>query len=184
MNFEIEKIKIAKVETEDKMLFNIFGLSDGKPFVIEDKEILTDYLDDETLLELSNEMLTTKEIMDFNNELKALWEKEDLTGIKVVLKEKMTARDFADKLKAIMDTFYSEIHKPMVELLNEYKKDNADSNYYSISGYEGVNRIEDMALLTAWMLDKLDNKQDCFAGGRDYRGSKTKAIRKALGYTI
>ena len=107
MNFEIERIKIAKVETENKMLFNIFGLSDGKPFVIEDKEILTDYLDDETLLELSNEMLTTKEIMDFNNELKALWEKEDLTGIKVVLKEKMTARDFADKLRAIMDTFYS-----------------------------------------------------------------------------
>ena len=37
MNFEIERIKIAKVETENKMLFNIFGLSDGKPFVIEVK---------------------------------------------------------------------------------------------------------------------------------------------------
>ncbi len=100
------------------------------------------------------------------------------------IKKQMTSQEFADKLKDIMEVFYENVHKPMVELLNDYKESNPDTNTYSVSGYEGVKRLDDMALLTAWMLDKLDNRQDCFVGGNGYRGSKTKAIRKALGYTM
>ena len=99
-------------------------------------------------------------------------------------KKQITSQEFAEKLKDIMGVFYEQVHKPMVNLLLDFKATNPETNTYSVSGYEGVKQLDDMAMLTAWMLDKLDNRQDCFTGGKDYRGSKTKAIRKALGYTL
>ncbi len=90
---------------------------------------------------------------------------------------------FLKELGEIMDKFYKEIHTPLVNLVNEYKEneDTRDLYYFTYQG--NFKKLDDMALLTAWVTDRIDDRK-AFPESKTYRGSLTKKIRKALGYNL
>ena len=90
---------------------------------------------------------------------------------------------FLKELGKIMDKFYEEIHAPLVNLVNEYKENEDTRDLYYFTYQENFKKLDDMALLTAWVTDRLDNRVACVSN-KTYRGSLTKKIRKALGYNL
>lgn len=95
----------------------------------------------------------------------------------------MTEEKFLKELNGIMEKFYDEIHSPLVKLIQEYTKEENSKDYYSLSGYDAIKKLDDMALLTGWTIDHL-NKLEGFVGSPTYKKTLTKKIRKALGYTF
>jgi hypothetical protein len=71
----------------------------------------------------------------------------------------------------------------MVNLVNEYIENNETTSLYDLSYQENFKKLDDMALLTAWVIDRLDGRVACI-GDKSYRGSLLKKVRKALGYTL
>ena len=95
----------------------------------------------------------------------------------------MQEEKFLKELNGIMETFYNEVHAHLVKLIQEYTKEENSKSYYSLSGYDAIKKLDDMALLTGWTIDQL-NKLDDYVGSPTYKKSLVKKIRKALGYTL
>jgi len=95
----------------------------------------------------------------------------------------MNKEEFLKELGDIMNKFYGEIYTPMVNLVNEYIENNETISLYDLSYQENFKKLDDMALLTAWVIDRLDGRIGCISD-KTYRGSLLKKIRKALGYTL
>jgi hypothetical protein len=83
-------------------------------------------------------------------------------------------------------------HKKAFELLwgdvvadiIQYTEDNPDEKEMSYFHNTVMSRLVDSLCLSgAWIDDRLNGKSGV-PGAADYRGSRTKAIRKALGYNI
>ena len=90
---------------------------------------------------------------------------------------------FLKEVKIIMAKFYDEVHAPLVKAVQEYKENNPDAkNSYNLSGFDGFKQLDDMALLTAWTIDKLDDLEG-FVDSPTYKKTLTKKIRKVLGFT-
>ena len=89
---------------------------------------------------------------------------------------------FFKKMNKIIDKFHTEIHKPMVDLVNEYKENENAKSFDYFEYKEEIRRLDDFALLTGWIIDRLDDKKG-FIGSPAYNKTLTKKIRKALGFT-
>jgi hypothetical protein len=95
----------------------------------------------------------------------------------------MTDEKFIKELGKILETFYNEVHDPLVKLVQEYKQGENSKSYESLWGYTEINRLDNLALPTAWIQDYLNNIQG-YVGSPTYNKSRTKKIRKALGYNL
>ena len=68
--------------------------------------------------------------------------------------------------------------------VNEFLKQNPDhAGYYSFQAQETDRLVDALCLSGAWIRDRLSGKKGV-PGTKEYRGSLTKRIRKALGYNI
>ena len=90
---------------------------------------------------------------------------------------------FLAKVHNIMDTFYKEVQTPLVEAVNQYVKEEHETYDNSLYVKEDIKAIETLAFLTAWVEDRLNDKE-AWTGSKDYPKSRARKIRKALGYTI
>lgn len=90
---------------------------------------------------------------------------------------------FLEELGKIMDKFYNEVHTPLVNLVNKYKENENTKSLYFFTYQENFKKLDDMALLTAWVTDHIDDRE-AFPDSKTYRGSLTQKIRKALGFTV
>ena len=95
----------------------------------------------------------------------------------------MNKDEFLKEVSNLMEKFYNEVHAPLVKVVNEYKENEDSKTYYDLCYEQCIKRLDDMALLTAWVIDHLDNKEG-FVGSRTYNKSLTKKIRKALGFNM
>ena len=98
----------------------------------------------------------------------------------------MNREELDKELKEAIEIFYKEVHPKVVNAVNSYLEvtDGTNPTGYSISHLEGISKLDSFAFLTAWAVDHLNGREDTFVGGKGYRGSLTKKIRKALGYTL
>ena len=92
-------------------------------------------------------------------------------------------KQFLAKVHSIMDTFYKEVQTPLVEAVNQYIKEEHETYDHSLYVKEDIRAIENLAFITAWVEDHLNDKE-AWTGSKDYTKSRTRKIRKALGYTI
>ena len=90
---------------------------------------------------------------------------------------------FLAKVHNIMNTFYEEVQTPLVEAVNQYVKEEHETYDCSLCVKEDIKAIENLACITAWVEDRLNDKE-AWTGSKDYPKSRTRKIRKALGYTI
>ena len=97
-------------------------------------------------------------------------------------KEERT-KQFLAKVHNIMNTFYKEVQTPLVEVVNKYVSEEHETYNYNLWAKEDIKAIENLAFLTAWVEDHLNDKE-AWTGSKDYSKSRTRKIRKALGYTI
>lgn len=66
---------------------------------------------------------------------------------------------------------------------NEFIKTNPDINMHSLQGTRIENLIDYLIISGAWIEDRF-NKKSGVTSSKNYRGSLTKKVRKALGYTF
>lgn len=93
----------------------------------------------------------------------------------------MTEKEYKQKILDLMSKFIGEIHNELVDLTIEFVKDNPDRHYDSVFLPDDQRKIEQMALTTAWLEDRLNNLSGLDI--QNSRKSRTKKILKALGYT-
>ena len=93
----------------------------------------------------------------------------------------MEQEELDQKLKEAMEIFYSQVHPVIVNAVNKWVED-GHTSIYDVLALKYVRKLDDLALLTGWALDKLDGRNTSIY--KEYRGSQTKKIRKALGYTL
>ena len=98
----------------------------------------------------------------------------------------MNREELDKELKEAIEIFYKEVHPKVVNAVNSYLEvtDGTNPTGSSIYNLEGVSKLDDLALTTAWAIDHLNGRENTFVGGKGYRGSLTKKIRKALGYSL
>ena len=82
-----------------------------------------------------------------------------------------------------MNTFYKEVQTPLVEAVNQYINEEHETYDCSLCVKEDIKAIENLAFMTAWVEDRLNDKE-AWTGSKDYAKSRTRKIKKALGYTI
>ncbi len=86
----------------------------------------------------------------------------------------MTKARYQKRMKQHSETF-QKLWNKMAQETNQFIEDNPDIGMYSL---QDIERISDsLAMRGAWIIDRINGKLP-----RD-RGSLTKKIRKALGYT-
>ena len=90
---------------------------------------------------------------------------------------------FLAKVHNIMNTFYKEVQTPLVEAVNRYIKEEHETYNNSLYTRDDIKAIESLAFMTAWVEDQLNGKE-AWTGSKDYAKSRTRKIKKALGYTI
>lgn len=93
----------------------------------------------------------------------------------------MTEQEYRQKVLDLMSKFVGEIHNELVALTTEFIKDNPDRQYDNVFLPEDQRLIDKMALTSAWLEDRLNGLDGWEI--RIARKSRTKKIRKALGYT-
>ena len=92
----------------------------------------------------------------------------------------MTREEFDRKMFHYHVKFNEEIWQDIVTDVNKFIDDNPNDKY--TEGY--VEKIVDNLMLSgAWIQDRLNGKTGC-PGLRNYRGSLSKKVRKAIGYTM
>lgn len=87
----------------------------------------------------------------------------------------MTKEEF-EKLMGEQCGKIQSVFVKMIKITQEFKKESPDTTLYSMPELD--RRISDIAEGAAWFVDDLNSVR------KDQRGSMTKKIRKALGYTI
>lgn len=80
-----------------------------------------------------------------------------------------------------MSKFVGEIHNQLVDLTTEFIKDNPDIHYQSVFFPDDERKIDQMAFTAGWLEDRLNGLTG--SDIQNSRKSRTKKIRKALGYT-
>lgn len=93
----------------------------------------------------------------------------------------MTEQEYRQKVLDLMSKFVGEIHNELVDLTTEFIKDNPDRHYDSVFLPDDQRKIDQMAFTTGWLEDRLSGLSGLDI--QNSRKSKTKKIRKALGYT-
>jgi hypothetical protein len=92
----------------------------------------------------------------------------------------MTKEEFTTKMVQHEKTF-NELWSKIVQDVNEFTEQNPNTTMYSL---QKVDRIVDgLCLSGAWIEDRINGKSGN-PHAKEYRGSRTKAVRKALGYTL
>ena len=93
----------------------------------------------------------------------------------------MTEQEYRQKVLDLMSKFVGEIHNELVNLTTEFIKDNPDRHYQSVFFPDDERKIDQMALTVGWLEDRLNGLNGLDI--QNSRKSRTKKIRKALGYT-
>ena len=92
----------------------------------------------------------------------------------------MKKQDFTERMKQ-HESKFDAIWQDIVSDVNEYIKDNPEETMYSLNS---VDKFTDSLCLSgAWIQDRINGKSGVSSNPK-YRGSLTKKIRKALGYTF
>ena len=79
---------------------------------------------------------------------------------------------------------FDKLRAKIVNDVNEFIKKNPEVTTYTLYQYKDVESFVDTLCLSgAWIQDRIDGKSGV-PGLENYRGSLTKKIRKALGYTL
>ncbi|MCP4648762.1 MAG: hypothetical protein GY853_01600 [PVC group bacterium] len=96
-----------------------------------------------------------------------------------------TQKQLKKRLKQLHNHFQKEVHYKMVEAVSEYLQnndslDNSDIQYQ----VKEIEELTDSLILSgAWLYDRIQGKI-CTTHNKDYKGSLTKKVRKALGFNI
>lgn len=93
----------------------------------------------------------------------------------------MTEKEYRQKVLDLMSKFIGEIHNELVDLTIKFIKDNPDRHYDSVFLPDDQRKIDTMAFTTGWLEDRLNGLN--YFDTQNSRKSRTKKIRKALGYT-
>ena len=94
----------------------------------------------------------------------------------------MTEQEYRQKVLDLMSKFVGEIHNELVDLTTEFIKGNPDKHYDDVFSSTEQRQIDQMALTTGWLEDRIDGLSGLDI--QNSRKSRTKKIRKALGYTF
>lgn len=79
---------------------------------------------------------------------------------------------------------FDKLWLEIVNDINQYLEDNPEENNFYPFLYTQIDEfIDSLCLSGAWIHDKLNRKKG-IPGSSDYKGSKTKKIRKALGFNL
>ena len=87
------------------------------------------------------------------------------------------------RLKFLDDSFHKNIHMKAVTAVNKYLTNNKPMDKSNVWIAEIDHMVDNLCLSGAWIYDHLQGKI-CTTHNKDYRGSLTKKIRKALGYNL
>ena len=72
----------------------------------------------------------------------------------------------------------------MVQDVNQYLTDNPEEkSFYPFENTKIDKFCDSLSLSGAWIYDRLDGKSGN-PHAKEYKGSRTKGVRKALGYTL
>lgn len=93
----------------------------------------------------------------------------------------MTEQEYKQKVLDLMSKFVGEIHNELVNLTTEFIKDNPGRHYDSVFLPDDQRQIDTMAFTVGWLEDRINGISGLDI--RNSRKSRTKKIRKALGYT-
>ncbi len=94
----------------------------------------------------------------------------------------MTKEQYIQKMEKHSKTFL-KVWDEIVKDTNSFIEDNPkENNYYYVRGSKVETLIESLSLSGAWIHDRLNGKIG-IVSDKKYRGSLTKKIRKALGFT-
>ena len=93
----------------------------------------------------------------------------------------MTKDEFVKRMEGYENTF-DDLWVKIVQDTNKFIEDNPDVGMYSL--HNNIEKfIDQLCLSGAWIYDRIEGKSST-PSNRNYRGSLTKKIRKALGYTF
>ena len=93
----------------------------------------------------------------------------------------MKKEEFIKRMKDHENNF-DELWQKIVMDTNTFIEDNPDIGMYSLQN--NIEKfIDQLCLSGAWIYDRIEGKSG-IPSNRNYRGSLTKKIRKALGYTF
>ena len=81
------------------------------------------------------------------------------------------------------DKKFSKLWDKIVTDTNAFIKDNPDTGWYSLQNTKVETMVDYLALSGAWIHDRINGKTGV-VGLKNYRGSLSKKIRQALGYTL
>jgi hypothetical protein len=91
----------------------------------------------------------------------------------------MTRKQYLKRMKQHENTF-DMLWVKIVKETNEFIKDNPETTTSSLNQIEKF--VDSICLSGAWIQDRINGKSGVTSDPK-YRGSLTKGIRKALGYT-
>ncbi len=78
---------------------------------------------------------------------------------------------------------FEKLWTKIVKDVNEYVETNPEKTFYSFEYSDIEKFIDSLCLSGAWIKDRIDGKSG-LPHNKNYKGSLTKGIRKALGYTL
>lgn len=98
---------------------------------------------------------------------------------------KMTEEELIESMKSFESEF-DILWTKIVSATNQYLKDNPEHSSFGMFNHSTQNRLEkfidSLSMSGAWVHDRLNKKSGVYHN-KNYRGSMSKRIRKALGYT-
>ena len=92
----------------------------------------------------------------------------------------MNKQQFLKRLNKKISKF-EKLHFEMVALIREFTFDKENINTIDCA-YE-LRNLDQFCFTYAWIIDKL-NGNSGLVGGKGYKSSMTKKVRKAMGYTV
>lgn len=96
----------------------------------------------------------------------------------------MTEKMLLKKMQSIITKRFDPLHREMVKVVNEYISGSPDDKRHDFESLDSMSHVtisrqlDDIALLRGWIEDRLNGR---FPKNRN---SRTKKIRRALGYSI
>ena len=94
----------------------------------------------------------------------------------------MTKDAYIKRMKA-HEARFDKLWTKIVQDTNQFIVDNPDIGMYTMQQTPIEGFIESLCLSGAWIQDRIDNKSG-IPGNSNYKGSLSKKIRKAIGYTL
>lgn len=94
----------------------------------------------------------------------------------------MTEKEYLKRMKQHENSF-DKLWSKIVKDTNAFIEKNPGKNLFSMSDNRIDRLVDSMCLSGAWIEDRINGKSG-IVNTANYRGSRTKKIRKALGYTF